>query len=192
MNQIMTGNSFANRMPRCACDQFSCLTVTKRRKCPLNVKFREQSMLPEINVCRREATALRRQTLTDRRSPAIFFTSFLSLTSVQKSFLPFCDNPPPGNLIEKFARLRPFPIIHRLLAIAPPSISSPEFARVHPTSPEFTRVRSSLPFSFSCFRTFVIGLPLIKFAESEITRRITKTRNNESTKKCSIIPRPKF
>ena len=144
-------------------------------------------MLPEINVCRREATALRRQTLTDRRSPAIFFTSFLSLTSVQKSFLPFCDNPPPGNLIEKFARLRPFPIIHRLLAIAPPSISSPEFARVHPTSPEFTRVRSSLPFSFSCFRTFVIGLPLIKFAESEITRRISKTRKNECTNKCNLL-----
>ena len=124
------------------------------------------------------------QKLNDRRSPAIFFTS---LTSVQKSSLPFRDNHPPRNLIEKFARLRPFTIIHSVLAIDPPLKSSPEFARLHPTSIKF----AFLFFVFSNFRVFVIGLPL-KFPENEITRRITKTRKNESTKKCSKIPALNF
>ena len=118
------------------------------------------------------------QKLNDRRSPAIFFTS---LTSVQKSSLPFRDNHPPRNLIEKFARLRPFTIIHSVLAIARPLKSSPEFARLHPSSIKF----AFLFFVFSNFCVFVIGLPL-KFPENEITRRIKKTRKNESTKKNAI------
>ncbi len=62
-----------------------------------------------------------------------------------------------------------------------------KFTRVRATSPEFTRVRSSLFFLFfvlSDFRVFVIGLPLLLFVEVKVTRRITKTRKLETTKKC--------
>ena len=65
---------------------------------------------------------------------AIFFPSFPSLTYVQKSFLPVCDNPPPRKIwcqsSIKFDRLRPFPIIHRLLSIFPSCSSSIEFDQV--------------------------------------------------------------
>ena len=54
--------------------------------------------------------------------------------------------------------------------------------RVHPSSIKF----AYLFFVFSNFRVFVIGLPP-KSAESKITKRITKTRNNESTKKHSLL-----
>ena len=81
--------------------------------------------------------------------------------------------------MSKFARLRPFPINHSLLTTIPRVSVVKKFTRLRATSPEF----AFLFFVFSNFRVFVIGLPL-QFAESEVTRRITKTRKYETTKKC--------
>jgi len=58
---ITTGERFANLMPRFAGDRFLHLTVTTGCEFTINVNIREQSMLPEINVCRRETTAMQRR-----------------------------------------------------------------------------------------------------------------------------------
>ena len=56
--------------------------------------------------------------MTDRRSPAIFFTSLTSLPSVQKSSLLFRWNQPVAKIwcqsLIKFDRLRPSLVFHRL------------------------------------------------------------------------------
>ena len=48
-----------------------------------------------------------------------------------------------------------------------------------PSLPSLTSVQNLLFFVFSNFRVFVIGFHL-QFAESKITRRITKARKNAS------------
>ena len=114
---------------------------------------------------------------------AIFFPSLPSLTSVQKSSLPFCRNSTTATFGVKvratstiprvsYGFRSQFPFFHR--------------KKVHLSSREFTRLRSSSPFSFSCFRTFVFGFHL-HFPNREITKRITKERKFENTKKCSLL-----
>jgi hypothetical protein len=46
-------------MPPAVGERFLCLTVTTDREFAINVNVREHSMLPEINVRRRESTAVR-------------------------------------------------------------------------------------------------------------------------------------
>jgi len=106
-----------------------------------------------------------------------FFPSITSCPSVQKfSLIPletglhkiWCQS-----LIE-FDRLRPFPVIRRLLSICLPRSSLIEFDAVRSTSIKF----AFLIFVFSYFRVFVISFHL-KFAEREIIKRITKARKHE-------------
>ena len=111
---------------------------------------------------------------------------FVNFVPVSKSSLPFGFHYALENLCQssiKFDRLRSVPIIHRLLAIIFPVFRG---VRVRRSSIEFDRVRLSLPFSFLCFRTFVISFHF-HFPNSEIAKMITKTRKNESTKKCSLF-----
>ena len=113
-----------------------------------------------------------------------FSPSFPLLTSVQNPLFDSKSIPSPRNLVSEFVRVRPFPIIHRVLATVPHVFTIKKFARLratsrdfnrlHPTSREFTRVQitpfppgepgsvSSRTLGFSTFNSLLSTLSALR------------------------------